>query len=93
MQTSTEGSSVLVTWVVVVLAHSSYLNVNSLRSLVIAIVVLNKSLTRPRSPLQKQQSQRSTYTQFRLTCPRLIAILDPSSYLTFPFSFLLLSLC
>lgn len=89
MQTSTEGSSVLVTWVVVVLGHRSYLNWNSLRSLVIVIVVLNKSLTRPRSPLQKQQSQRSTYTQF----PRLIAILDPSSYLTFPFSLLLLSLC
>lgn len=86
MQTSTEGSSVLVTWVVLVLGHRS---VNSLRSLVIVIVVLNKSLTRPRSPLQKQQSQRSTYTQF----PRLIAILDPSSYLTFPFSLLLLSLC
>lgn len=60
-------------------------------------------LTRPRSPLQKQQSQRSRRARicfpdalthsFGLTCPRLIAILDPSSYLTFPFSFLLLSLC
>lgn len=60
-------------------------------------------LTCPRSPLQKQQSQRSRRARicfpdalthsFGLTCPRLIAILDPSSYLTFPFSFLLLSLC
>lgn len=62
--------------------------------MVIAMVVLNKSLTGPRSPLQKQQSQRSRRARicfhdalthsFGLTCPRLIAILDPSSYLAFP---------
>lgn len=91
----------------VVLGHSSYLNWNLLRSLVIGILVLNKILTRPRSPLQKQQSQPSRRARicfhgalthsFSLMCPRLIVILDPFlSRLPCSapsFSFLLLSLC